>query len=135
MPLVTITCSRKFYPRDDFTGLTEPPAQAFVVKLAKTLPGLVVESAFWLGLSSNTPADYVQVDIKKFHHEAVNASNIRIRVELDKKYPSQQVAMEASSKFVDLLCQHIKPHRRDLGDDEPQLEVEIAWVPSHTVIF
>jgi len=130
MPLVTLTCRRGFYPRDDFTGLTEPAAQAFVVKLAKALPSSIAQNAISLGLDpANTPEEGIQVDIKKFHHEAVNAPDIWIHVQFTEPCPRDGETEAIRDEFIELVANLF-------GDDRPQLTwaTDLFWGPGRGVI-
>jgi hypothetical protein len=82
MPLVTLTCSRQYYPPDEPVShrMNIPsPQQTEIIALATQLPGMMLNCKHQLKLG-NTPAEAVQVDIKRFHTYAINTVDLWVHI-------------------------------------------------------
>lgn len=78
MPLVTLTCSKKYYPADDETAEVTRDEQ-ITIELAKAIPELLVSQPDALGIG-DVPPDVVQVDIRKFHARSVNSVDLWVHI-------------------------------------------------------
>jgi hypothetical protein len=129
MPLVTITCSRDFYPPDgDLTDVRPDQTQCIALELAEFLPGMIADNATRLDLNpDDTPPEGVQVDIKKFHGRAVNAVHFWIHVQFAEPYPGKAIAAKVRDTFIEMLTKQWL-EGRSLGGS---YAVDIFWGPDH----
>ena len=94
MPLVTVTCSKPYYPNET-TERTASPSQIATFDLVTNLPRLIVEQSYALGLEAGTPAEAVQVDVKQFHPLSVNSVDIWMHVQFSESFPDNTNARDA----------------------------------------
>jgi hypothetical protein len=105
MPLVTLTCKGKYFPPQHRAQHAELDAEAYVViELAQALPEMMINNRTGLGLDDDTPEEAVQVDIKEFHTNAVNAVDIWIHVQFTEVLDAHQarIATDTLATALDL---------------------------------
>lgn len=135
MPLITITCSSEYYPRDDILGLEPTPEQALVIGLADGLPSLININAAGLGLNpGDTPENDVRIDIRKFHSRAVNAPDIQIQVQFTEPYPHKNrksASRLVRATFTDKVNYLVRENWR--VDESPwcKIDIDLLWGPGH----
>jgi hypothetical protein len=78
MPLITIVCSRRFYPPEIPEGPVLSDRQAAVVALANELPGLVFQNAATFRLPKKATEAVTQVNFERFHRLSVNSVDVWI---------------------------------------------------------
>lgn len=127
MPLVTITCSQKFYPPDD--GFADTTAeQAAITDLVDELPNLIAGNALALGLNpEETPTTGVQVDIKKFHVYAINRPDVWIRIE----FVEADLSEEQRLSMRDVLITILGPRIADFSADGCSWALDVFFGPGH----
>lgn len=122
MPLVTLTCSKPYYPSE----ASQPPyrgREQITATLASDLPRLIIECSDALGLEPGTPAEAVQVDIKQFHPLSVNAVDVWVHVQLSENYSR---ATKARDALISILEDYFKENR-----SEPNWALDMFWGPGH----
>lgn len=140
MPLVTITCSDGFYPRDKnpITGsMGDMPSagEDAVISLAQALPRLIVQNATSLGLDpDNTPEGGVQVDIQKFHGYAINTVDIWVCVQFTEPYPGEDVAKAARNELFEVLAERIREDLTERHHIALAVAIDMFWGPGHGFI-
>lgn len=78
MPLVTMTCSRHFYPPDEPASSLSTEHDS-IVTLARELPQMMLDCKIALKMG-NTPEEAIQVDIKQFHEYSINTVDLWMHV-------------------------------------------------------
>lgn len=108
MPLVTLTCSKMYYPPDD--DIVPPTAnQQKVIDLANDLPQLIIDQSEPLGIG-DVPPEAVQVDIKKFHARGVNTVDFWAHVWLTETPDSDEDRYRVRDTLRGLLKDWLKAH-------------------------
>ena len=101
MPLVTLTCSKSYYPVDDES--VEPVNHAkLVVDLAQALPWLLSSNQDRLGIGQ-IPDEAVQVDIHKFHFAAVNTPDLWILMEFTENPDDKETRIHIRDVLLDII--------------------------------
>jgi hypothetical protein len=127
MPLVTITCKKELCPgKDDGAVGQELAVRLNTLRLAESLPRLIVNSATELGLDPDTPEAGTQVDIREFHPYVVNGADLWIHVQFTEPYPGKDLAKRARIKFIEILSKvfHTQGFKASYA-------VDMFWGPGH----
>ena len=123
MPLVTLTCSKVFYPPNDLEAELSPQQQ-LAVYLAEAIPVTIANHAESLGLNpEDTPAEGVQVDIHQFHVRSQNSVDLWVKVEFAEGYAHAIQARDAFVKIIENFLDGI--------DVAVNWAVDMFWGPAH----
>lgn len=128
MPLVTLTCSKRFYPPDeDPTDDLHSFDQGIVIQLTDLFPRLIVDNATILGLDlSETPEEGVQVDVKKFHSRSRNAVDLWIQIQFVEPYPGEEKADSVRKILHEIFAGEL-----DTLHFDAEWALDIGWGPIH----
>lgn len=122
MPLVTITCQPPIYPQ----GGTVCCEQDDIVSLASQIPVFMAEFAAELFLEEGTPANAVQVDIKRFSAFAVNVPDVWVHI-----WYTETPAEEERLQLREILKNYFSKWRADSCMPECDIAVDVAYGPTN----
>lgn len=108
MPLVTLTCSKKYYPADDETTEVTTDEQ-ITIELAKALPHMMISKTDALGIG-DVPPDVVQVDIRKFHARSVNSVDLWVHIWFTETWDSPDDRNRVRDTLLGLLTDWMLAH-------------------------
>ncbi len=133
MPLITITCSRGWYPAEyRHEGTMQ---QEFTSEFGQDLPELIAkEGELLLGLDPGTTSDGVQVNYELFHPRAVNAPDgIWMKIEFTEGPPADEAAgeeirNELRRRIEGWFTSHLNEFQLPWP---PDFALDLFWGPGH----
>ncbi|MFO0862608.1 MAG: hypothetical protein U0516_02720 [Candidatus Saccharibacteria bacterium] len=113
MPLVTVTCTDRYFPPDKVTAGYE--MQERVYEFGQLLPPsicrLMQTKGKMLGLDPETPEIAVQVDFQKYHRRAINAVDIWTKIKFTEPDPGKEKRIIVRDQLI-VMIDDLLLHRR-----------------------
>lgn len=132
MPLIDITLNPGYHmPTDNQSGRSEldyKQTQLLVKNVfARSLPGLMVDNAWQLGLDPTTPADGVQVMCHDYGMYTVNGANVWIKIQFSEDRPSEDERLRIRDLLYIMLIEwfHVRGYTPD------GIMMDLFWGPSN----